>query len=82
MPVRSRGTKPLARVNPSQNESRKVAASPASPRQLRHVEVGGVLPLQGVYGRGERLNRMLYIGCIVCRRDVELDSALEDPALT
>ncbi len=42
---------------------------------------GGPLSLQGVYGRCERLNRMLYIGRIVRRRDVELDVGFEDPAL-
>ena len=81
MRARSRGTKPFACVKPSRDESRKVTLMPASLQQLRHIKVQGPLPLQGVYGRGERLNRLLYIGCVVRRRDVELDTAFEDPTL-
>ncbi len=81
MKVRSHGTKPSAFVNPSRNESRKITPYPATLRQLRNVDVEGPLPFQDVYGRSERLSRMLYIGRIVRRRDVELDIAFEDPTL-
>ena len=66
---------PIAERKPENNALAGVA------KALQIVDVDGRLPLQGVYGRGERLDRMLYIGCIVRRRDVELDIALEDPTL-